>query len=460
MREINAGDEALACYVSVERCQEMDKIEQSMPAIYDAIQKFAGDYGLPVPDAHPSSAGSLLNEVLRNWAALTAPKPLIVLFDEVDVLSGNTLTSFLRQLRDGFSNRGIGRFPVSIALVGMRDLKDYLVSAKDGNPLNPGSPFNIKADSAVLTNFQKQDIAKLFAQRTEETGQQISAEALDYIYEQSRGQPWIVNSLFMRATMRILDEHSRETVTIEHIQEAREQMIQARETHLDALAYRMKNPAVQKVMETLLAGATDFDLFESEGFRLCLDLGLVAMENGAPTVANPIYREVLARHMTDPVQYLIPAPTFRWENADGSLDMDALLKAFQRFWRENSAVWEEHSNYTEAFPHLLLMAFLQRVLNGGGRIDREYAAGRGRMDLFIEYKNNVYIIEIKLIHPQKGAKEIKAQGLEQIKNYRDTKAPDAPAYLIIFDRRPAAKQQSWEKRISWKKEGEITVLGC
>jgi hypothetical protein len=156
----------------------------------------------------------------------------------------------------------------------MRDLKDYLVRAKDGKPLNPGSPFNIKADSAVLSNFQKQDITKLFTQRTKETGQQISAEALDYIYEQSRGQPWIVNSLFMRATMRILDEHSRETVTIEHIQEAHEQMIQARETHLDALVYRMKNPAVQKVMETLLAGTTDFDLFESEGFRLCLDLGL------------------------------------------------------------------------------------------------------------------------------------------------------------------------------------------
>jgi hypothetical protein len=466
MREINAGDAALACYVSVERCQDVPETELAMPAICEAIQDAARDLGRPIPSAGTSAPQSMLNRILRDWAELVTPKPLIVLFDEVDVLSGNTLTSFLRQLRDGFSNRGIGKFPVSIALVGMRDLKDYLVSVKDGKPLNPGSPFNIKADSAVLSNFQKQDIAKLFAQRTEETGQQISDEALDYIYEQSRGQPWIVNSLFMRATMRILDENSRETVTIEHIQEARAQMIQARETHLDALAYLMKNPAVQKVMETLLSGATDFDLFESEGFRLCLDLGLVAMENGAPTVANPIYREVLARQMTDPVQYLIPTPSFHWENADGSLDMEALLKAFQCFWRENSAVWEEHSNYTEAFPHLLLMAFLQRVLNGGGRIDREYAAGRGRMDLFIEYKNNVYIIEIKLIHPKKSAKEIKAQGIEQITNYRDTKAPrDAkaspiPAYLIIFDRRPTAKRQSWEKRISWKKEGDITVLGC
>jgi hypothetical protein len=80
------------------------------------------------------------------------------------------------------------------------------------------------------------------------------------------------------------------------------------------------------------------------------------------------------------------------------------------------------------------------------------------MDLFIEYKNNAYIIEIKLTHPKKGAKEIKAQGLEQILNYRDTKAPGAPAYLIIFDRWSTAKRQSWSTRIV-KKEGEITVLG-
>ena len=47
------------------------------------------------------------------------PKPLIVLFDEVDVLEGETMISFLHQLRGGFAGRGIGKFPISIALVEM-----------------------------------------------------------------------------------------------------------------------------------------------------------------------------------------------------------------------------------------------------------------------------------------------------------------------------------------------------
>jgi hypothetical protein len=460
MREINAGDEAISCYVSVERCQGVTETERAMPAICSSITIWAGRSGLPVPSAETNDPNSQLSSILGNWASLTAPKPLIVLFDEVDVLEGEALISFLRQLRDGFAGRGVGTFPVSVALVGMRDLKDYVTAAKGGVAPNPGSPFNIKEDSSVLSNFQKKDIANLFAQRTTETGQQISEEALDYVYDQSSGQPWIVNSLFKRATMRVLDEDSRETVTLDHIMEAREQIILARETHLDALAYRMEDPRIRRVLETLMTGESDMTLAESEGFRLCVDMGLVAKKRGTPQVANPIYREVLARQMTMGAQDAIPEPEFRWEKTDGSLDMDALLKEFQRFWRKNSEIWEQKSDYTEVFPHLLLQAFLQRVLNGGGRIEREYAAGRGRMDLAVEYHTAWYIIEIKLIHSYDTPKEVRTEGLEQIARYRDTIDRAAPAYLLIFDRRGEGKQKSWEERLTWETENGITVVGA
>jgi len=117
-------------------------------------------------------------------------------------------------------------------------------------------------------------------------------------------------------------------------------------------------------------------------------------------------------------------------------------------------------NYTEAFPHLLLMAFLQRVLNGGGRIEREYAAGRGRMDLAVEYNNKIYIIEIKLIHSYNSPQEVLEEGLEQIIKYRDKINAAAPAYLVIFDRRPETKEKPWEERLTWQSERGITVIGC
>ncbi|MDR1251346.1 MAG: PD-(D/E)XK nuclease domain-containing protein [Treponema sp.] len=459
MREINAGDEALACYVSLERCQGIADPTRAMPEICESIYKHAKEYGLPVPRTTTQNPGSMLNDTLVHWAEVSAPKLLIVLFDETDVLTGDSLISFLRQLRDGFAGRGVGKFPVSIALAGIRDLKDYITAAKEGVPVNPGSPFNIKSDSAVIGNFSQDDAKHLFAQRTKETGQEITGEALEYVWDQSRGQPWIVNSLFMRATMRILNEDNYETVNLRHIQEAREQMVLARETHLESLAYRLEDPRIRKVIETIMAGGSDPSLADSEGFLLCEDLGLVSRERGTLVVANPIYREALARQMTCGTQAAVPEPEWRWEKLDGALDMERLMKEFQQFWRENSEVWERKSNYTEAFPHLLLQAFLQRVLNGGGQIEREYAAGRGRMDLCVEYKGKRYIIEIKLIYEYSDPARVQEQGLEQIKRYRDKIGGDAGAYLVIFDRRGKAKQLPWSERLSWIETEGITIIG-
>jgi hypothetical protein len=428
--------------------------------MHKAIRESARAAELPIPELPMNEPENLLYETMRKWAEMVAPKPLIVLIDEADVLQGGVLISFLRQLRSGFAERNVGKFPVSIALVGLRDLKDYITMAKDGVPVNPGSPFNIKEDSTTISNFSRDNISRLFAQRTKETGQEITQEALEYVWEQSRGQPWIVNSLFKRATMRVLDENSRETVSVEHVIEAREQMVLARETHLDALAYRLDNPKIRKIVESLIVGKTDPLLSECEDFRLCLDLGLVTLEKGSPTVANPIYREILARQITYGPQLAMPEPDWQWEKSDGSLDMDTLMREFQVFWQENSESWEEMMGYTEVFPHLLLMAFLQRVLNGGGRIEREYAAGRGRMDLFVEYNKNKYIIEVKLIHEKQSLETVRSKGLEQIAKYRDTKAPDAPAYLVIFDRRLQAKEKPWEERLGWEEEDGIVVVRC
>jgi len=460
MREINDGGEAVACYVSVERCQGLVEIERAMPAICTAIRERARQHDLPVPDLDNVDSTGMLYNILANWSRTVAPKPLIVLFDEVDVLHGEAMISFLRQLRDGFAGRGIGKFPVSIALVGMRDLKDYITASKDGVAPNPGSPFNIKADSAWIANFKKDDVAHLFALRTAENGQQITQKALDYVYEQSKGQPWIVNNLFMRATMRILEQDSVETVELKHVEQARQDMIMARETHLDALAVRLKETGIRGVIEPILTGESDPKLAESEAFRFCMDLGLVTVDDGTPVIANPIYREVIARHLTYGQQLAIPKPAWQWEKSDGSLDMDRMMKEFQKFWRRHANIWEEKSDYTEAFPHLLLMAFLQRVLNGKGNIERECAAGRGSMDLGVEYNGFWYIIEIKIVRNHDSLQTVREEGLEQIGHYRDKFPANTPAWLLIFDRRTKTREKNWDERISWEQEGDVTVLGC
>jgi hypothetical protein len=484
MREINtvheesdgtgghSRSEPIACYVSVESCQGITDPARAMLNIYRSICDFATLFEIPVPQVAETDIESLMRTTLIKWSELVAPRPLVVLFDEVDVLQGEPLISFLRQLRGGFAGRGEGKFPISIALVGMRDLKDYITASKGGIPPNPGSPFNIKSDSASLSNFQKADIERLFAQRTSETGQQITAEALDYVYEQSWGQPWIVNSLFSRATMRVLEQDSTETVTIDHIHEARKQMIEARETHFDALGERLRDQRIRKVIQTIITGETNLAMSRtSPDVELSMDLGLVRWDTKTGfTISNPIYEEIMTRYLDAPYHDNLPPPsTWQWERPDGGLDMDALLKAFQGFWQTNSEVWEQAADYPEAFPHLLLMAFLQRITNGSGHIEREYAAGRGRMDLAVEYHGEWNILEIKLLRQGKF-ETLMAEGVKQTLAYRDSFSGAAgtacrskdgtpvKCYLIIFDRRP--DKPAWADRIKWINDGDVTVVGC
>jgi hypothetical protein len=172
--------------------------------------------------------------------------------------------------------------------------------------------------------------------------------------------------------------------------------------------------------------------------------------------------------MTCGPQLAIPEPDFRWAKPDGSLDMDAFLREFQGFWQENSETWEELSDYTKAFPHLLLMAFLQRITNGEGRIEREYTAGRKSMDLAIEYKNRWNIIEIKLLRDRQTFEKVKTEGIKQVLAYRNRFASSLrvndntplPCYLLIFDRRSETLKLPWNQRIQWLQENHVTVLGC
>jgi hypothetical protein len=199
---------------------------------------------------------------------------------------------------------------------------------------------------------------------------------------------------------------------------------------------------------------------DSPGVREAMDLGLVTydMEKGL-TISNPIYTEILTRVVNSAMQIMMPPPSnFKWQKPDGSLDMDSLLKEFQKFWRRYSEIWEAKSDYTEAFPHLLLLAFMQRLLNGGGHIDSEVGAGRGRMDLFVEYGDYRCVIEIKILHDYDGYNSLLSEALEQTLRYRDRFDKNIPAYLLIFDRRSESKKAAWEERITWNENVEGVIV--
>jgi hypothetical protein len=144
-----------------------------------------------------------------------------------------------------------------------------------------------------------------------------------------------------------------------------------------------------------------------------------------------------------------------YQNPDKSLNMHKLLSAFTQFFRVNSAMWLAQIDYPESAPHLLLMAYLQRVVNGGGKIHREYALGRKRVDLLVEFGSQRIIIEMKI---NRGKQTI-PEGLEQTAGYMDT-SNATEGHLLIFDQTPG---KSWEEKIFTQEDmfdnKKITVWG-
>jgi hypothetical protein len=122
-----------------------------------------------------------------------------------------------------------------------------------------------------------------------------------------------------------------------------------------------------------------------------------------------------------------------WLTADGKLDPQRLLVAFLAFWRQHGQPLLKSAPYHEIAPHLVMMAFLHRVANAGGSLEREYAIGSGRIDLLLRYKDVSLAIELKTWRA--GERDPLAQGLAQLDEYLAGLGLET-GWLVIFDQRP------------------------
>jgi hypothetical protein len=389
----------------------------------------------PFPDAPP---GSRISMALRAWAE-SAPFPLVVFIDEVDALRDVTLLSLLRQLRSGFPRRP-GNFPSSMALIGLRDVRDYKVAAEDREHLGTASPFNIKVRSLTLRNFTAEEVAELYTQHTADTGQRFEPEALALAFESTQGQPWLVNALAKVAVEELVPDRSQ-PIRREDLERARSVLIARRETHLDSLTDKLREPRVRAILEPVLAGtfAGGGDSYLDD-LQYTRDLGLCAPDDPV-RVANPIYQETIARVLAGNAEPKVVVVPRSFVLADGRFDFERMLREFAAFWSEHGDVLAAGMTYHEVAPQLVLMAFLQRVVNGGGQVDREYGVGRGRIDLLVRWpyeeggQRRLQRNALELKVWREGETDPLAKGLAQLDEYLARLGLEE-GVLVIFDRRP------------------------
>ena len=471
---LNSGDagDFRCVYVNVEGAQTArEDVASAMRAVLGTLASRARSLGDGFlyevwPDILATyGPQGALGETLTRWCEAD-PRPLVLLIDEIDTLIGDSLISVLRQLRAGYDQRPEG-FPQSVVLCGVRDVRDYRIrSSSENAAIAGGSAFNVRAESLRIGDFNEAEVRALSAQHTEETGQAFTPEALVTLWRQTQGQPWLVNALCRRACFDVEAGRDRShAIAVSDLLDAREHLIRSRAVHLDQLADKLQEDRVRRVIEPLLSGGER--VFSARDLEYVRDLGLIARDD-PPRIANPIYAEVVPRDLTCGAQAGLVQDAAWYVDAGGGLDLHKLLGAFQAFFREHSEHWLGRFDYAEAGPQLLLQAFLQRVVNSGGRIEREYGLGRGRTDLLVLWPRggeraglgaevDRYVVECKVLH--KSLERTVHEGLVQTAEYMDRCTSEA-GHLVIFDR---SEDKRWEEKVFRREEvvdgRTVTVWG-
>ncbi len=470
MAHLNKGGDYRALYANIERAQTArDDVKHGIDAVAEAIASAANIYlqdrtlltWLNTQRQY-YAAESLVQTLLEYWSQQST-QPTVLFLDEIDALVGDTLISVLRQIRGGYTQRPMA-FPVSIILCGVRD---YRIQSGGKDIITGGSAFNIKTESLRLGNFSQHEVEALWQQHTQETGQTFAEAIFPELWVDTRGQPWLVNALAWELTEKMPHLADRRVpVTLEDYRTAREVLIQSGATHLDQLTDKLKEHRVHRVIAAILSGAEDAFDIPTDDIQYVADLGLITTRPDTQ-IANRIYQETIPRELIWSRQTRITHQQHWYLTPDRRLDMNRLLSAFQQFFREHSDAWIEQFQYKEAGPQLLLQAFLQRIMNGGGRISREYGLGRKRTDLYIEWPLDEQVgfhgeiqrivLELKIRY---GSLDMTlADGLPQTADYAARCGADE-VHLLIFDRRSSV---SWEDRI-WQDTADqnnhtITVWG-
>ena len=407
--------------------------------------------------AHPDTA--LLHYLRAVCAA--SERPVVLLFDEADVLCGASVVTFLTQLRAAYLARHKQKAPWCVVLIGTRAVRDYVVDEerRDVPWLGSASPFNVTVENVSLAAFTAAEVGELMAQHTAATGQRFEAEAGQRVFALSAGHPWLVNALCDQCTRRDVTDRAV-AVTAAHVEAAKETIIQERRTHIDSLLARLNEDRVRRVLEPMLVGehlpASGLD----DDVAYVANLGLIRRSEGRWEVANPIYREVIPRALNATIQSSIDQRTAWYLRPDGTLEVPKLMGAWQEFWREDGHLAAEGFTYQESGPHLMLMAFLQRIVNGGGRIDREYALGKRALDLLVTWRAGDVMQRIALELKVWRHPTTEAKGLSQLAAYLDTLGLDE-GWLVIFRNDPAL---DWDARIFTRTEAvgarRIHVVSC
>ncbi len=218
-----------------------------------------------------------LREFFEALNQLIQQKKIVIFIDEFDGIPRGELENFLTTLRELYQQyKGrTDKALYSVGLVGIRNITKLIVGGV--------SPFNI-ADQVKLPPFTLDNVRDLYGQYTAETGQPFTEGAVKLVYDQTAGQPWLVNRL---GTLLTIDIKPGTTQAIaEHdVQQAIEALLYEENNHFDNITEKARQ-FKETFIDVVFDGVEHIPGNETQSYLQTY--GLIKSGGRRLSVANPI----------------------------------------------------------------------------------------------------------------------------------------------------------------------------
>ncbi|MBE9569984.1 MAG: AAA-like domain-containing protein [Proteobacteria bacterium] len=373
-----------------------------------------------------------LNETLR-------AKKIVIFIDEFDGIPISELENFLTTLRELYQKykKRTDKALYSVGLVGIRNITRLIVGGV--------SPFNI-ADQVRLPPFSLENVRDLYMQYTAETNQPFTKEAINKVYEETAGQPWLVNRLGTILTVNIKPE-TTDPITKDDVVKAVDILLYEENSHFDNITEKAKQ--FKETFTDVVFDGVEYIPGDDEQ-ALLLTHGLIRTKGKDVNVSNPIYKKRFTRTFFREAEAAVDLSHKSYFTSDGFLNMKAVLADFEEYIIQIgvNAFYASQKPY-EKTGQFLLTAWLYQFVEGGrGELRYEAPTGLGRMDILLTYRGRKQIIETKVNRAH--GDQVLRKAVDQVcGKYLLTEQVDE-GYIVIFD----TKIRVGEVGIPQKKEAE------
>jgi len=381
--------------------------------------------------------------IFFNWLRkICQSRKLVLLIDEIDAAPETVVIGFLAGLRKMYLQRSRPATrgkpaPHAVILAGVHDIKNLKARYRDETQtIGSASPFNIAIDYE-LSAFSLKDIRQYYLQHTAATGQEFEDKVISRVHEVTNGHPWLVSVLAKLLVEKIVPNR-KHRIRLDHAERAVQELLATPNPNFDSLFKNARNADLFPIVLDLLTGRSREYNILAKNISLGVKYGIFAAKEQQLILANPIYAQALYKHFKEEFEGtglndLVAGQ--RSPERNGHLDFRRVLDKFQAFMKAKGAAVSKHRDFHEATGQLLLLSYLDLLVNGKGWTFKEPQSGEGRIDVVCCYGRQKEVVELKLWYGERRY----AAGLSQLAKYLDREGLDH-GYLFVFDRRENAKR--------------------